>query len=81
MTQKFFYVVDHYLPFPVSEYGGMWNVIAKDDNECFDLITEEDSDNFYESYYPQLRENILKAYTYTLAEENLDSCIVDQFTT
>ena len=27
---KFFYIVDHYVPFPSSEYGGIWNVIAEE---------------------------------------------------
>jgi len=39
MAQKFLYIVDHYVPFPSSEYGGIWNVVAKTDDECFDLIT------------------------------------------
>ena len=38
MMTKFFYIVDHYVPFPSSEYGGIWNVIAENDDECFDLI-------------------------------------------
>ena len=42
MTQKFLYIVDHFIPFPSSEYGGIWNVIAENDDECFDLITAED---------------------------------------
>ena len=25
-----------------SEYGGLWNVIAENDDECFDLITASD---------------------------------------
>lgn len=78
--QKFFYVVNHYVPFPSSEYGGVWNVIAEDDDECFDLIAGRDDGNFYESYYSQLRENINKSYTYALAEE-IESCIVEEFTT
>ena len=41
---KLFYIVDHYVPFPSSEYGGIWNVIAEDDNECFDLITSADEE-------------------------------------
>jgi len=80
MAQKFLYIVDHYIPFPQSEYGGLWNVIAEDDNECFDLITSDDSDNFYEKYYSDLRENILNARTYALAED-VDSEVVDSFTT
>ena len=61
---KFFYIVDHYVPFPSSEYGGIWNVIAEDDDECFDLITGTDDGDFNSKYYGNLRENILKSRTY-----------------
>ena len=77
--QKFLYVVDHYIPFPRSEYGGIWNVIAESDEECFDLISEEDG-GLNDDYFNRLRENIMKAPTYALAE-NLESGIVEQFTT
>ena len=80
MAQKFLYIVDHYIPFPSSEYGGLWNVIAEDDNECFDLISAEDSDNFYEQHYTTLRENVLSARTYALAED-VESVVVESFTT
>jgi hypothetical protein len=73
------YVVDHFIPFPASEYGGIWNVVAESDDECFDLITEND-DGLNQQYYNRLRENIMKAPTYAIAE-NLESCIVEQFTT
>jgi len=81
MTQKFLYIVDHYVPFPSSEYGGLWNVIAVDDDECFELIVAEDDGNFNQSHYNKLRENIEKSYTYALAEDNLESGIVTEFTT
>ena len=77
---KFFYIVNHYVPFPSSEYGGIWNVIAEDDDECFDLITGTDDGDFNSKYYGNLRENILKAPTYALAED-LESKIVEQFIT
>tara|TARA_B100001564_G_C20393173_1_gene557685 strand:+ start:243 stop:515 length:273 start_codon:yes stop_codon:yes gene_type:complete len=77
---KLFYIVDHYVPFPSSEYGGIWNVIAQDDNECFDLITSADEGDFNSQYYAHLRENILKSRTYALSEE-LESKIVEEFTT
>ena len=77
---KLFYIVDHYVPFPSSEYGGIWNVIAESDDECFDLITSADNGDFNQKFYSNLRENILKAPTYALSE-NLDSGIVEQFTT
>ena len=77
---KLFYIVDHYVPFPSSEYGGIWNVIAEDDNECFDLISSADEGDFNSQYYAHLRENILNSRTYALSE-NLDSKIVEEFIT
>lgn len=77
---KFLYIVDHYVPFPKSEYGGVWNVIAESDEECFDLIAAEDTGNFYESYYGDLRENIMKCDCFeVLADES--SRVVYEFTT
>ena len=80
MSQKFLYIVEHYVPFPQSEYGGIWNVIAEDDDECFDLISAEDSGNFYETYYTNLRENIVNSRTYALAEDPI-SQVIEGFTT
>jgi hypothetical protein len=77
---KYLYIVDHYVPFPSSEYGGIWNVIAEDDDECFDLISAEDDGNFYEQHYSNLRENILNSRTFALAED-VESSVVEQFTT
>jgi len=80
MAQKFLYIVSHYVPFPSSEYGGVWNVIAENDDECFDLISAEDDGNFYEKYYSDLKENILNSRTYALAED-VESSVVESFTT
>ena len=80
MAQKFLYIVQHYVPFPTSEYGGVWNVIAEDDDECFDLITAEDNGGFYEKYYSDLKENILNSQTFALAED-VESGVVESFTT
>ena len=74
---KFLYTVDHFIPFPRSEYG-IWVIVAEDDDECFDLIAAED-DGLNDDYYNRLRENIITP-TYALAED-LESCIVEQFTT
>jgi len=76
---KFIYVVDHYVPFPSSEYGGVWNVVAENDEECFDLITEEDGD-FNSQYFSELRQNINKADKYSLLDE-LPSKVVTSFLT
>ena len=79
MSPKFLYVVDHFVPFPTSEYGGIWNVVAEHDDECFDLIVDEDG-GFNDQYYNRLRENIMKAPTFQLANEH-QSEIVEEFTT
>lgn len=78
--QKFMYIVNHYIPFPRSEYGGVWNVVASNDEECFDLIVDED-DGLNDDYYNRLRENIMKASVFELADDGVQSGIVEQFTT
>ena len=42
MMDKYLYIVVYWVPFPQSEYGGVINVVAKDDQECFDLCRELD---------------------------------------
>ena len=81
MASKYLYIVEHYVPFPQSEYGGIWNVIADNDEECFDLITAADSSDFNVQYYGDLRENITNAQVYKLDEENVVSGNVGEFTT
>ena len=80
MAKKFLYIVSHYVPFPISEFGGLWIVVAESDDECFDLITTQDNDNFYEKHYGNLRENIINARVYSLSE-NVPSEVVESFTT
>ena len=79
MTQKFLYIVEHFVPFPSSEYGGIWNVVAQDDDECFDLITERDEE-FNVNHYSHLKQNIQNARVFALADE-VESTIVEEFTT
>jgi len=76
---KFLYVIDHFCPFPQSEYGGLWNVIASNDEECFDLITADD-DEQYPEYYGNLRENISKSDKYEVTD-NVESKVVASFLT
>jgi len=74
---KYLFVVDHYVPFPQSEYGGLWNVIASDEEECFDLISDDDD---YPQYFSKLRENISKCSKYELVGEQ-ESTVVSSFLT
>ena len=80
MTQKYFYVVSHAIPYPSSEYGGIWNVIAENEDECFNLISNHYEYGGYEDCFGKLRENVIKASRYALAEE-LESAVVESFTT
>ena len=73
------YIVDHFIPFPQSEYGGVWNVLASNDEECFDLITDAD-DNQFPEYYGQLRGNITKSAKYTVVG-NVEPKVVTSFLT
>ena len=73
------YIVDHFIPFPQSEYGGVWNVIASDDEECFDLITDVD-DNQFPEYYGKLRSNITNCAKYTVVG-NVEPKVVTSFLT
>lgn len=76
---KFLYIVEHFCPFPRSEYGGIWNVIAENDEECYDLITEYDNEDNVE-HYSNLRKKIQNARKFALAEEKV-SIVVESFTT
>ena len=78
-TMKYLYLVNHFVPFPSSEYGGLWAVTAQDDDECFDLITDYD-DGFNQKFYVELRENIVDGQRFALVDEE-SSRVVEAFTT
>lgn len=75
---KSIYLVDYWVPFPSSEYGGMISVIAEDDKECFDLLSK--FPNFDESYDDRMMANIVKAPKFALTNDE-ESRIVDAFLT
>jgi len=75
---KSLYVVDYWVPFPQSEYGGVINVIAENDEEAFDLLAEEES--FISGFERQLMENIRKAQKFSLVDD-YESSIIEAFTT
>jgi hypothetical protein len=75
---KYFYLVDYWVPFPSSEYGGVVSVIAENDQECHDLL--RDSDEFDERYQQKIMERVVNAHKFALANEE-ESRVVDSFTT
>ena len=76
---KYYYSVEHFVPFPQSEYGGLWNVIAESDEQCFDIIVCED-DDLNIGCYGKLRENITRASKYALLDST-ESRLVANFIT
>ena len=76
---KYLYLVDHFCNFPRSEYGGLWAVIAKNNDECFDLIKEYDN-QFNDDFYVNLREKVMNAQKFDLVKDE-KSRVVEAFTT
>ena len=64
---KNLYIVDYWVPFPQSEYGGIVNVIAETDSEVFDLLSADDS--FHESYISRIMPNVKNAQKFPLVDE------------
>ena len=75
---KNLYIVDYWVPFPQSEYGGIVNVIAETDSEVFDLLSADDS--FNESYIDRIMPNVKKAQKLPLSED-YESGIIEAFVT
>lgn len=68
VPMKHSYIIEHFVPYPQSESGGVWFVIAEDNEECYDLIVGEDGD-FNTEHYSDLRSKIMNAVSYPLAGE------------
>ena len=77
---KYLYIVDYWIPFPQSEYGGMINVIAKDDDECFQLLSNSEEDFYQESYVNRILPAIKNAQKLQLAND-YKSDIIEAFIT
>ena len=75
---KQLYIVDYWIPFPQSEYGGVVNVIADDDSEAFELLANEEQ--FNEDYVDLIMPNVMKAEKLNLSDE-YQSGIIDAFIT
>jgi hypothetical protein len=75
---KYLYIVDYWVPFPSSEYGGVINVIAENDNECHDIL--RDSDDYDDRYESKIMERVVAASRFALVDEE-ESRIVESFTT
>ena len=75
---KNLYIVDYWVPFPQSEYGGIINVIAESESEVFELLAGEEQ--FNKTYINRIMPNVKKAHRLPLTEE-YDSAIIEAFIT
>jgi hypothetical protein len=75
---KSLYIVDYWVPFPSSEYGGLINLIAENDTEAFEILANEDS--FDGQYTGNIMERVVNAQKFTL-KDDYESGILEAFTT
>jgi hypothetical protein len=75
---KYLYVVDYWVPFPSSEYGGLITLIAENDAEALELLSDEES--FYKNYGHLIMEKIITATKLELAND-YESGIIEAFCT
>ena len=76
---KYLYLVDYWVPFPSSEYGGTLSVIAEDDNECHDVLLEW-RDDYLNTYDGFIMQAVVDSQKFALAED-MKSKVVEAFTT
>lgn len=75
---KYLYIVDYWVPFPSSEYGGIINLIAESDTQAFEILSNESQ--FDERYTDRIMERVVNAQRFELAED-FESGILEAFTT
>jgi hypothetical protein len=79
---KYLYIVDYWVPFPSSEYGGVINVIAESNEDCHSVLLEW-RDDYENSHDARIMEYVTKALRFELSDSHSDeeSRVVDSFTT
>jgi hypothetical protein len=75
---KSLYIVDYWVPFPSSEYGGVINLIAENDTEAFTILSDEQT--YDDEYNHLIMQNVVSAQKFVL-QDDYESGIIDSFTT
>ena len=75
---KSLYIVDYWVPFPSSEYGGVVSLIADSDAEAFIILSQEQM--YDETYVSLIMPNVVNAQKFKL-QDDYESGIIDSFTT
>jgi len=61
------YIGSYWVDFPMSEYGGMWAVVAEDSDQLFDILKESQSGFFGDDLDDDIWRAIKDAKWYDLA--------------
>jgi len=79
---KYLYIVDYWVPFPSSEYGGVINVVAESNEDCHQVLLDW-RDEYEDSHDARIMEYVTKALRFQLSDMHSDeeSRVVDSFTT
>jgi len=75
---KSLYVIDYWIPFPQSEYGGLITLIAENDQEAFEILSAEDSVS--DDYPTEMMNRIINAQKFNLVDD-YESGVIDAFLT
>lgn len=73
------FIGNYWIPFPSSEYGGTWTVIAKDEAECVELI-KANYGEFDSEYEYRIPEVVSKSQSFELSGDHV-ARVVDVFFT
>ena len=76
--RKHIYIGKYWVPFPSSEYGGNWVVIAANRDEVISLLRSEVTES-YEQYDDNMLESVRKAENFALASDITESRVVCTF--
>lgn len=80
---KYVYVVDYWVPFPASEYGGLFVFVAENDKQVIDMFVEDaiDWDKLDSPDYKERIAAVVKKAKKIPASEDTKLGYVDSFTT
>ena len=77
---KFLYIIDYWIPIPISEYGGVLCVISESDSEVAAVIRNEESIPQKEGFENLMLKNIQEAEKLPLSGD-FESGIISAFIT
>lgn len=77
---KYLFILDYWVPFPDSEYGGLITLIAKDENEAFDILSNEEQLNVNSNHIHAIMEKLVTGQKLRL-DGDYQSGILEAFVT